>query len=166
MSGLRKSAHGVRAATFLVLLATGVLIVSPALRARLLGGYGLQILAIHVWVGVAFTLATLPFVGLALRHAPRVGSRPALGTWRHLHLRFTVAATAALAASGFLLCRDGAWSAAAIDAASAAHRWLSVAAAGVLVVHLAVVAGRRLSARTTLRPPIGPASRPLPGATQ
>jgi len=164
----RQASHAAHAATFLILLVTGVLLFSPAIRSQIVGGYSLHLRLIHCWTGVIFALATVPF----LMHALRPGSiRQARGQglpgnnlhlWRRAHLLFTVGATAAFTASGVLLWQQGRFGLALTDASATVHLWLTYAAAAVLAGHLCVaVFGLRRS-----RDPMGAGVSPLHGEEQ
>jgi cytochrome b subunit of formate dehydrogenase len=104
---VRWGLHAAHAITSLALIATGLLIQWPDLRARIVGGYGRQILSVHDWVGVAFIAA--PALALALAGRPLVRDlRRRLGppeglTWTKIHLVATLAVTALLGLSGVLL---------------------------------------------------------------
>jgi hypothetical protein len=142
----RQASHAAHAATFLVLLATGVLLFSPRARSQVVGGYSLHLRSIHCWTGVVFALATVPFLKRAFRHGgtrqPRGASPPEgmLCLWRRAHLLFTVGATAAFTVTGALLWPQGRFGWALTDASATAHLWLTYAAAGVLAAHLGVAA--------------------------
>ena len=47
---VRHALHHVYAATAIVLMITGVFLTLPDLRARLIGGYGREILDLHLWI--------------------------------------------------------------------------------------------------------------------
>jgi cytochrome b subunit of formate dehydrogenase len=59
----RRILHIAHVILSLVLIATGLVIEFPELRARLVGGYGMQILQVHLWLGWAFMAA--PALALA-----------------------------------------------------------------------------------------------------
>ncbi len=122
--GWRRLLHGSHAAATLLLLATGVLILSPDLRARAVGGYGRQIAGLHELVGWVFVL--VPAGGLLLAHRAllaelraRLGPGTARPGWPRLHLLFTLAASFTAAVTGFALLAD--LPAALFDAARTAH---------------------------------------------
>lgn len=152
-----RASHIAHAATFLALLATGLLLFSPTLRAQLTGGYALQVRSIHCWVGVAFAVATVPFLRPVLwawrsRACSGVTSN-ALWRWRHAHLLFTVAAGVTFTASGLLLWQQDRFALALADPSAWVHLWLTYLAAGVLTLHLAIatVAPRVRAARERVR---------------
>lgn len=143
---LWKTSHIAHALTFLMLLATGALLFSPALRSRLTGGYSLHVGLVHCWVGVAFAIATLPFARRAIRsHRPssrdeeRVSVSPSpIRRWHDAHLLFTVVAGAAFTVTGLLLWRQDLFSLVLIDWSATIHQWLTYAACVVLTAHLSV----------------------------
>lgn len=156
-----KVSHLAHAATFLVLLATGVLLFSPTIRSRVVGGYSLHLRSIHCWTGIAFALATLPFVPHAFRLATK-GSAQAPGSrgagllhWRCAHLLFTLAAGAAFTVSGLLLWQQGHFALALADASATVHLWFTYAAAVAFAVHftVAMIAWRALPERAEVTVP-------------
>ena len=48
---VRRALHAAHALTSVLLIATGLLLWDPDLRARFVGGYGREILEAHLWVG-------------------------------------------------------------------------------------------------------------------
>jgi hypothetical protein len=148
---LWKASHLAHAVTFLALLGTGMLLFSPTMRSRLVGGYSLHLRSIHCWTGLAFALATLPFVPHALRLARRArpgGSGATRGAvLRLVHALFALAAAAALTASGFVLWQRRGFSLALMDASGAVHLWLTYGAAAVFMLHLTAAAMARRAAR-------------------
>jgi cytochrome b subunit of formate dehydrogenase len=141
-----KGSHAAHAATFFILLATGVLLFSATLRSRVVGGYSLSLRSIHCWTGVAFAVATLVLVPIAFRLAGK-GSAQATGRagrwlyhWRRSHLVLTVGAAAALTVSGWVLWQQGSFTLELMDASAAVHRWLTYVSAVVLAAHLSVAA--------------------------
>ena len=120
----RQALHGAHALTAVVLILTGWLIGYPDLRGRLLGGFGRELLDVHLWAGWAFLLA--PLVALALargallgdlgRRSSGLGPGPAW-TWPRLHLIASLAVSVLLGASGLVL-----WIGVDLEA-----RWLDLA---------------------------------------
>jgi hypothetical protein len=160
---LWKASHLANAATFLILFATGVLLFSPTIRSRVVGGYSLYLRLIHCGTGVAFALGTLPFVPHAFRLARR-GSAHVAGSpegrllhWRRAHLLFTLGAGAAFTLTGLLLWQQGRFALVLADASATVHLWLTYVAAGVLAAHFSVVA----IAPRALRERAGVATPPL-----
>lgn len=151
---VRRGLHGVHALATLALLATGLLLWSPELRGRAVGGYGRSILEIHLWTGLAFLAApglALLLAGRALlADARRRLAPPGLAPWRAFHLALTLAAGALLGASGLVLGFDTGVPLAVWDAARASHLWATWAMAAALPVHL-VLAARALVSRYRLR---------------
>lgn len=137
--GWRRLLHATHAAATLLLLATGLLILSPDLRARLVGGYGRQIAELHGLFGWAFVL--VPAVALLpARRALLADLRERLGRqsprpgWPRLHLLVTLAASAAAGVTGLALLAD--LPAALFDAARAVHVAAHYALLGSLPLHL------------------------------
>ena len=141
--GLWKAGHVTHAGSFLVLLATGVLLFAPTFRAHLIGGYSLHVRLVHCWAGVVFVLATLPFVRAvlpAMRTAARASdaARDALRSWHRAHLLFTVGSGAAFTVTGLLLWQQQWFGLAVADSSATIHRWLTYLAAAVLTAHLSI----------------------------
>jgi hypothetical protein len=147
---VRRGLHVAHAAAAIGLLATGVLLGAPDLRARLLGGYGREIAAWHD-VG-AYVFLAAPALALALAARPLlVDARTRLGppdglTWRKLHLALTLALSAGLSASGLVLWGGSGAPALVYDAALEVHVAASWALGVALPLHL-VAARRKLAAR-------------------
>jgi cytochrome b subunit of formate dehydrogenase len=139
---VRRALHAVHAITSVLLIATGLLLWDPDLRALLVGGYGRQILDGHVWIGWGFLGAPALAAVLAARPLLRdLGRRlgppdPPLA-WRKVHIVATLAMTLVLGASGVVLWADVDLSLAALDATRDAHvaaSWLLTASIPVHVV--------------------------------
>jgi cytochrome b subunit of formate dehydrogenase len=141
---IRRATHALHAVTSLALIATGLLMEFPDLRAWLVGGYGLQIANLHDWVGAAFIAA--PGLALALAARPLARDlRRRLGppdgvTWKKIHLLASLVAAALLTVTGALLWLGG-LPLAVEDAALEVHSILSWVLAGSIPLHL--VAARR-----------------------
>jgi cytochrome b subunit of formate dehydrogenase len=136
-----KSSHAVHALTFLALLGTGLLLFFPVVRAQLIGGYSLHLRVAHFWVGIAFALASAPFVRPAIRPMPSLPAAEAGAArriWRRFHLLFTLGATVTFTVSGLILWFERSFPLYVLDASALAHRWLTYGACAVLMVHLAV----------------------------
>ena len=107
---IRRAFHHLYTLAALLLIATGLLLAEPDLRARLVGGYGREILDLHIWVGVGFivipVLALLAAARPLGRHLRRRLGPPDGVTWRKIHTVFTLVAGAALGLSGLLLWLD------------------------------------------------------------
>jgi cytochrome b subunit of formate dehydrogenase len=142
---IRRTLHVVHTLTALALIATGLLIGFPDLRARLLGGYGRELADIHVWTGSAFIAApalALALVGASLyRDLRRRLGPPDPFRWKKFHILLTLVGGALLTASGILLWLDTGLPLAVSDAALAVHEWLTYVLAAALPVHL--YSGRR-----------------------
>jgi cytochrome b subunit of formate dehydrogenase len=150
---LRRALHAVHVVTSLVLLASGLLLEFPDLRARVVGGYGREIARVHNWLGLAFVVAP----ALALAIAPRLLVRdlrlnlslPAGLTWPGLHMLLTLVFSLLLAVSGVFLWVDWDLPLTALDAMLEVHivvTWLLVAS---ILAHL-FAARRAIAARVGL----------------
>jgi cytochrome b subunit of formate dehydrogenase len=147
---VRRGLHVVHAASALALLATGLLLGAPDLRARLLGGYGREIAAWHDVGACAFL--TAPVLALALAARPLViDLRTRLGppdglTWRKVHIALTLALSTLLSGSGLVLWGGAEVPMAIYDGALGLHVAAAWALALALPLHL-VAARRKLAAR-------------------
>lgn len=148
--GWRRLVHASHAAATVVLLASGVLLQAPDLRAWLLGGYGRELALVHEAAGVPFVL--IPLVALARAARPllrdarrRLGPPGPLG-WRKLHIASTLVAAPLLAATGIVLWFDAPFPLAVSDLALEVHAALSWLLLALLAVHLAA-ARRKIAAR-------------------
>ena len=65
---VRHALHHVYAATAIPLMITGVFLTLPDLRARFIGGYGREILDLHLWAGWLFL--AVPPIALLLGRSP------------------------------------------------------------------------------------------------
>jgi hypothetical protein len=147
--------HTAHLATFVVLVATGLLLLVPTLRAAVTGGYSLIIREVHSWGGVAFLV--LPAVIVACAGARSVFGPPAdrtlRGLWQGLHLGVTVAMGGALTLTGFALWSKRLVPEPITEVSRTLHDWLTYGAIVLLAAHLgevgvaAVVA--RIAAGTT-----------------
>jgi cytochrome b subunit of formate dehydrogenase len=122
---VRRTGHAVHAVTTLVLIATGLLIEWPELRARLFGGYGLQLSAVHHWAGALFALAPMLAAAIAARPLAR-DLRRRLGppdpvSWKKIHIVATLVLTVLLAGTGALLWIDPGVPIAVFDATVQVH---------------------------------------------
>ena len=144
--GIRQALHHVHSVSAIVLMATGIFLTLPDLRAWLIGGYGRQILDIHMWAGWIFIAA--PPVALALgarklvRFAQlRLGAAGGM-SWRKIHIVSSLLAAFLLGVSGVVMWWDPIqmprWLS---DVAIDMHIWLSWFVIAELVLHL--VAARR-----------------------
>lgn len=140
LARVRRATHAVHAVTSLVLIATGLLIEWPDLRARLIGGYGLQLSAAHRWTGAVFALAPVLAAAVAGRPLVRdLQSRLGPGdrlSWRRAHAVGTGLLTLLLAGTGAVLWVAPDVSLAILDATAQVHlvsTWLVIAS---LPVHL------------------------------
>lgn len=149
----QRALHAAHLLTFVTLLATGLLLLFPELRASLIGGYSLVVRSVHCWVGVAFVVlpaALLAAGGLgALAAAPTAVALRAL--WRRLHVWATVLLGALFTVTGAILWADADVSELIHDGSRATHNWLTWAGTGLLGVHLLELAAARLGERVTAR---------------
>ncbi len=135
----RSALHAIHTLASLVLVATGMLIQWPELRARVLGGYGRELALLHEQSAVVFLAApalALAFAGRPLlRDASARLRRPHL-TWRKAHLALSLVLSLALSASGAVIWLDAGplW---LLDASVQVHVWSTWAFLAALVVHLA-----------------------------
>jgi cytochrome b subunit of formate dehydrogenase len=137
------TAHLVHAGTFVLLLGTGLLLLSPTLRETVTGGYALTARRLHSWGGVAFALVLPPLFVTVFRGRTRGagrhrGRKEVL--WRRGHRLWTVATSVGFVVSGVVLWFPDLLSTAALDWSRDLHRWLTYAGSGVLVIHVCVAA--------------------------
>jgi cytochrome b subunit of formate dehydrogenase len=142
--------HATHAAASVLLIATGLLMQFPDLRARLIGGYGLQIARIHDWLGAAFIAAPLLALGLAARPllrdlGRRLGPPDPIG-WRKIHIVLSLFVTLLLSLSGALLWLGG-LPLAVEDATVEVHSALTWVLAASIPIHL-FAARRKIAAAT------------------
>jgi len=107
---IRFALHLIYALAVLVKVASGLLLTEPDLRAKLVGGYGREIMDIHLWSGWVFLGA--PLLALALAAHPllrdlrwRLGQPNGI-TWRKIHIVVTLSAGIILSLTGVLLWLD------------------------------------------------------------
>ena len=150
----RQGIHVFHAATSLALLATGFLIQSPELRSYVTGGYGLEILRAHTWLGFAFilgpALALLAFMRPLLADLGRRLRPLDPVSWRKIHTVLSLFLSTLLGGTGLALWPpldlDAQW----LDVTLEVHvvvTWLFLAS---ILVHL--VAARRKIWSVLLRP--------------
>jgi hypothetical protein len=149
--GIRQAFHHLYTAALLFLVATGLLLGQADLRARLVGGYGRQILDLHLWVGWIFL--ALPLLVLLLAARPllrdllrRLGPPDGV-TWRKVHIVVTLAAGIVLGGTGLMLWLDSGFPLAVTDVAVEIHEIASYLVIGILGLHL-VAARRKIVARS------------------
>lgn len=150
---VRHALHHTYAITGIVLMITGIFLTLPDLRGRLLGGYGRQILDVHLWAGWVF-LAVPPLALLLGRGALLSALRERLSegrAWRRFHMASVVVAGFLLGLTGIALWLDVEMPRTLADLTSNVHEWLSWFVIAELGVHI-VVAWRKTyeGARTLL----------------
>lgn len=135
----------------LVKVASGLLLTEPDLRARLVGGYGRQIMEIHLWSSWVFLGAPLIALALAarplLRDLSRRLGRPGGITWRKIHLSVTTSVGIVLSLTGVLLWLDPNLPRALSDLMLDVHDMLIWVVIAALSAHL-VAARRTILLRT------------------
>lgn len=134
---------------FLLLLASGLLLWSPGLRAAVTGGYSLLIRETHRWGGVAFVVLPVPilfrFGVSSLFGAP--AQRTLRTVWQGVHLGLTALISAVFALTGFLLWGKHLFPEQAVDASLEVHDWLTYGAIALVAFHLCEVSVAALIAR-------------------
>lgn len=148
---VRRSFHTAHASVSLLLIATGLFLWDPDLRAQLVGGYGREILDAHLWLGVG--LLGVPILAGLLAARPllrdlvrRLGPPDPPYAWAKLHIVASAVVTSLLGGSGLLLWFDLDLSPATLDLATELHlalTWLLIAS---IPVHL-VMARRKVVSR-------------------
>ena len=151
--------HLIHAFTFFVLLATGILLFSPTIRSRFVGGYSLSLRMIHWWTGIAFVLVTLPVARYPFRLA-RSGSGCGAPSpegrgrhWRRFHLLFTLGSAVVFTATGLVLWLPGSFSLESTDASATIHLWLTYLVTIVFAAHLVVAS---IALRASRERPVAP----------
>jgi len=142
MNIARPLLHAIHTATFLALLATGLLLFIPELRSFATGGYSLAIVRIHRWAGVASV--GLPFALLLCLGGPSALAPPRTHTLRGLlkgaHQAIVVAMTLLFAATGLIMWLQQPIYESIEDSSRLLHDWMTSAAGAFLAVHLFDVA--------------------------
>ncbi|MBW1685208.1 MAG: cytochrome b/b6 domain-containing protein [Deltaproteobacteria bacterium] len=148
---IRFGLHLVYAFAVLVKVASGLLLTEPDLRAKLVGGYGREIMDIHLWSGWVFLGAPLLALALAarplLRDLRRRLERPDGITWRKIHIVVTLSAGIILSLTGVLLWPDLELPHAFADLMLEVHDLLIWAVIAALSAHL-IAARRKILLRT------------------
>jgi cytochrome b subunit of formate dehydrogenase len=148
---VRRGLHLVHAGSALFLLATGVLLAAPDLRARLVGGYGRQLASSHDVGAWAFLLAPALAIALAARPLARdlrarLGPPPEGPSWQKVHIVLSLVLSLLLAASGVALWNTASLTGPWYDVALETHVAASWALGVAIPLHL-VAARRKLVAR-------------------
>jgi cytochrome b subunit of formate dehydrogenase len=140
----RRGLHGLHTLTSLALVATGLLIQWPELRAWLVGGYGRELALLHEQSALVFLAAPVLALALAgralLRDATVRLSRPRL-TWRKVHLATSLVLSLALSVSGAVMWLDRG-PLGLLDASVELHVWSTWAFLATLAVHLVAARGK------------------------
>jgi len=146
--------HTVHLLAFLVLVATGVLLMTPSLRAAITGGYAVTLALAHKWASVGFVV--LPAALLAWVGPHRLFAPPPVRTLRSylqaLHIGITVLLTLAFTGTGLVLWARRAMPLEILDPAQALHDSLTYIAIALFGTHLADVAVSALTARIRPEP--------------
>jgi cytochrome b subunit of formate dehydrogenase len=141
--------HTVHLLTFALLLATGLLLFLPGLRAALVGGYSLLLRQAHRWGGVAFVL--LPAAIFAQCSPRRIFAAPpprtARSTWQAAHVAITICFSSVFVASGFVLWEKRLFPDPLVDGSEIAHVWLTYVAMAAVALHLLELGFNALIAR-------------------
>lgn len=154
--------HTVHLVTAGILFGTGLLLLLPALRAQVTGGHSLLIRDAHRWGGVAF--AVLPVLIVAAVGVRTTFAAPAARTlqtlWQGAHLGVTVAMGAVFTLTGIAIWEARRLPEALVDAARAAHDWLTWILAILVAAHLAEVGFAALWTRLRSAAAAGPSPEP------
>jgi cytochrome b subunit of formate dehydrogenase len=148
---IRRALHLIYALAVLVKVVSGLLLTEPDLRAKLVGGYGREIMDIHLWSGWVFLGA--PLLALALAARPLLGDlKRRLGppggiTWRKIHTCVTLSLGIILSLTGVLLWLDLGLPLAFADLMLEVHDLLIWVVIAALSAHL-VAARRKILRRT------------------
>lgn len=148
---VRWTLHLIYAFAVLVKVASGLLLTEPDLRGKLVGGYGREIMDIHLWSGWVFLGAPLLALVLAarplLRDLRRRLGPPAGITWRKTHIVVTLSVGTILSLTGVLLWLDLGLPRAYTDPMLDVHDALIWVVIAALSAHL-VTARRKILLRT------------------
>jgi cytochrome b subunit of formate dehydrogenase len=141
--------HTAHLVTFLALLATGLLLFVPSLRAAVTGGYSQVIRDTHRWGGVAF--AALPLLllarfGIRASLAP-TGERGVRTLWQGLHIALTVLLGTLFTVTGMVIWWQRHMPESITDPARSLHDWLTYAAVVLVGLHLLEVGAAAIGAR-------------------
>jgi cytochrome b subunit of formate dehydrogenase len=139
-------AHAFHAAAFLVLALTGMLLLSPALRSLITGGYSTTLATVHRWSGLLLLLPPAAFLMAAgvrrcLAPAPDSGRRARV---QAAHVAITLGMTALFLVTGVALWARAHVPVALYDRAQEIHAAATYAALVLLALHLGEVARHRL----------------------
>jgi cytochrome b subunit of formate dehydrogenase len=133
--------HTAHLLTFVVLMATGILLFVPDLRAAVTGGYSQVVRESHRWGGVAFfvlpVLLTLRF-GVRDVFAPPP-ERTLRSLWQGLHVAVTFVMGGLFTATGFVMWAKHSVSEDLLEHSRDLHDWMTWAVALLVLVHLVEV---------------------------
>lgn len=139
--------HGILAATFFFLTATGFLLFLPEFRGAVTGGYVGALRQWHRWVGVAFIVLPLPLLirisvnAYRRERTSRRRGRQWLFQWRLAHASFTVLTTVLFAVTGLMVWWKVLFPLAVVDGALIMHRWLTYVSCVAFGAHLVIDVG-------------------------
>ncbi len=124
----------------LVVILSGLPIQFPDLRARLIGGYGSSIAAVHEWTGLV--MGVLPVLAFAMAPAKALETIR-VRSWRRddfrlhaINLWFTLASGAVFFISGLLMWFPASMSDAVLDVSADLHRAFAYALYAAIPLHL------------------------------
>lgn len=150
--GVRRSLHISHAIMVVVLVVSGLLLGYPDWRARVVGGYGREILDVHVWVGWAFLAVPALALAMALRGllrdlARRLGPPDPPWAWAKVNIVTGSLFSALLIVSGVLLWIEADLPIWLIDASLEVHIVLTWALVVSVPLHV-VMARKKIVSRT------------------
>jgi len=138
----------------LVLIATGLPIQFPDLRASLVGGYGRTLATVHEWAGVA--LLAVPVLAVVAAPGDALETIQ-IRSWRRDNLRlhavnlwFTLVSGAVFVATGFIMWLQAGLPDGVVDAATEIHAALSYALYVMVPLHV-ITARERIAAAVISR---------------
>lgn len=146
--------HTAHLFSFVALLATGLLLLLPELRASITGGYSLVIRQVHLWGGIAFALLPLAII---LAFGPRaIFARPIakgpIGLWKAAHLLLTFGMGGVFTVTGVAIWGREAISESLVDLSHSVHDGLTYPAALLATAHLLQIGLAAVLARTRAAP--------------
>jgi Ni,Fe-hydrogenase I cytochrome b subunit len=141
--------HMIHLVTAVILFATGLLLLLPALRAQVTGGHSLEIRDAHRWAGVAFGALPAAIVGAVGARTAFAASRASAArrSWKRANVALTIATTVLFTLTGVGMWQGRRLPFAIADAARSAHRWLTWTFALLVAAHVAEVGFAAVRAR-------------------